>query len=230
MSTWGVFLWEDRDGRASNQMVLLGRWKRRIEAPDLAKVVETYAHGSKVAATRTDNEGKKLEEKEIVKLCLGPDAAQEHIEGHHPDAVYIENKASGIQLVKELRRRRNPATPVQPWTPPRGLRVTGLQSSTTGREPGKFARAQLGSIVLESGAVWYMDVPWAEEVIDGCAKCRFDGSDESDDLEDTVVMAFLIVRQRYMVETESDIDEEEEAEDDWRMREQRNVRFYGRPA
>ena len=158
MSTWGVFLWKDRDGRASNQMVLLGRWKRRIEAPDLAKVVETYAHGSKVAATRTDNEGKKLEEKEIVKLCLGPDAAQEHIEGHHPDAVYIENKASGIQLVKELRRRRNPATPVQPWTPPRGLRVTGLQSSTTGREPGKFARAQLGSIVLESGAVWYMAI------------------------------------------------------------------------
>jgi hypothetical protein len=31
-------------------MILHGRWKRRIEAPDLAKVVETYAHGSKAAA------------------------------------------------------------------------------------------------------------------------------------------------------------------------------------
>ena len=47
-------------------------------------------------------------------------------------------------------------------------------------------------------------------MIDECARGRFDGSDVSDDLPDTVVMA-AIVRQKWLVEIESDIAEEEVA-------------------
>lgn len=52
---------------------------------------------------------------------------------------------------------------------------------------------------------------WAEGVIDEVAKCRFDGTDESDDLPDTVLMMASFVRHRYMIERGTDIDEEEEA-------------------
>ena len=63
-----------------------------------------------------------------------------------------------------------------------------------------------------AGSIWYPDKDWAEGVIDSVAKCRFDGTDETDDLEDTVVMMATYVRQRYMVEREGDINDPEEAE------------------
>lgn len=226
-TTWGVFLWKDRDGRPTYNVILLGRWKRRIDAPDLAKVVEVLAHGSKIAAERRDVEGKKLRETDLVKLVLGEASHETRIAGHRPDEVLIENKVSGIQLVKELRKRRNPSTPVKPWTPPRGLRVTGSQASASGKEPGKYARAQLATLVLEQGCVWYPDKPWAVEVIDECAKCHFDGSDDSDDLPDTVVMAMLHVRQRFMVEVEAEVDEEDEAKKELAKRQRGQVRGYG---
>jgi hypothetical protein len=62
-------------------------------------------------------------------------------------------------------------------------------------------------------------------VIDECAKCKFDGSDESDDLPDTVTAALIYVRQTWMIELESDINEEEEAEDE--VTNKPKKRFYG---
>lgn len=132
----------------------------------------------------------------------------------HPDRILIENKASGIQLVQELRRIRNPAIPVWPWTPPRGLRS----------ELSKRARAFMASLVLEQGAVWYMPRIWAEEVINECAKCRFDGSDEHDDLPDTVAHALLYMRQTYRLDLPTDYDREREA---IRGLPKRRPRLYG---
>jgi hypothetical protein len=192
MTTWGVFEFKGREGRPVFNVILLGWWERRIESPDLPKVVEAYAHGSKHFGD---------EEKAVIELCE-PNSGLKHITGYHPDRVLIENKASGITLIKELRRRKKPRTPVWPFTPPRG---------TSGKEQGKYARAQLGALVLEQGGVWYMDREWSSALIDKVAKLHFDGSDESDDLGDTVVMALIYMRQTYMIELESDVDEEAEA-------------------
>ena len=132
----------------------------------------------------------------------------------HPDRILIENKASGIQLVQELRRMRDPSVPVWPWTPPRGLRT----------EMSKLARAHMASLVLEQGAVWYMPRVWSEEVIEECAKCRFDGSDASDDLPDTVVHALLYMRQSYRLDLPSDYDKERER---LKGKPKKRLRFYG---
>jgi len=63
---------------------------------------------------------------------------------------------------------------------------------------------------FEDGSVWYPDKGWAEGVIDSVAKCRFDDTDESDDLEDTVVMMATFMRQKHKIERTTDIDEDEE--------------------
>lgn len=207
-TTWGVFEYKGRDGRATFNMILLARWKKRVEAPDLPKVVTAFCHGTE-RGFETDKE-----RREASKLCYGDEGRK--VIGENPDSVMIENKASGIWLIKELRKRTKPAIPVKPWNPPRG----------TNGEKGKYARAQLATLVFEQGAVWYMDRDWAAEVIDECGKCRFDGSDESDDLPDTVTAAVIYVRQTYRVETESEINEKAEAEAELeRSRSER--RYYG---
>lgn len=207
MTTWGIFEYKDRvDGRSTFHLILLGHWKKRIESPDLGKVVEAFCHGTK----HIKNEQRLTE---VLNLCNATKAGK--IAGFHPNRILIENAASGRGLIKEMRRRKNPSVPVWPWTPPIGDR---------GKQMGKYARAQLGAIVMEQGAIWYMDREWAAEVIDECAKTAFDGSDESDDLGDTVVMALLFVRQTYRVEIETDINEDEERLADIKKPKRR---FYG---
>src|SRR5688572_25073675 len=48
-TTWGIFESKDREGRAAFNMMLLGRWKQRIESPDLPKVVTAFYAGTKAA-------------------------------------------------------------------------------------------------------------------------------------------------------------------------------------
>jgi phage terminase large subunit-like protein len=204
-TTWGIFEFKDRDGRPANHMILLGRWKRRIDAPDLSKVVVAFCYGTKHWKRKPvpdDQTGKYADMEELVRDLVHNDPLKPVV-GFEPDRVLIENKASGIWLVKELRRMKNPGVPVYPWNPPKG---------DAGTQLGKYARAQKAALVLEKGTVWYQKGAWCEEVIDECARCKFDGSDESDDLPDTVTMAMLYVRQTFMIEFESDIDEDEEAE------------------
>lgn len=199
MTTWGLFEYKGREdgGRPTTHMILLGRWKRRVEAPDLPKIITAFCYGSLAI--------KDANERERINVLCGKNP-DENVTGYYVPSIdfriIIENKMSGIWAIKELRRQRDPRIPVQPWNPPRG----------TTHELGKYARAQLATWTFEQGSVWYADRPWAEEVIDEVAKCRFDGSDKSDDLPDTVVMAAIYVRQRFLVERESDINEQEEAE------------------
>lgn len=216
MTTWGVFEYTGRDGRTTFNMILLDKWKRRIEAPDLPKVVTAFCHG--LNAFETDEE-----KRQVFSIIHGENVpyVPSLITAHKPDSVMIENKASGITLIKELRRRQKPAIPVRPWNPPRGL------DGKASKQMGKFARAQLSTLVFEQGAVWYMDRDWSAEVIDECGKCRFDGSGESDDLPDTVTAAVIYVRQTYRVELEAEINEKQEAESELERSKQGQKRFYG---
>lgn len=75
----------------------------------------------------------------------------------------------------------------------------------------KYACAHMAALTFEQGAVWYMNRQWAEDLITKCAECHFDGSDATDDIEETVVNAAIWVRQSYSVELPQDIDEEAEA-------------------
>jgi hypothetical protein len=152
-------------------------------------------------------------ELEVAEIAKGEGAKS--VTGFHPDKVLIENKASGIWLIKELRRRRAPQLPVHPWNPPMG----------TKGQMGKYARAHFAAVVLEQGAVWYQNFDWCLDVIDECAKCKFDGSDESDDLPDTVAAAMIYVRQTYRLEVNSDIDEDDEFPAE--RQSTRKRKFYG---
>jgi len=60
--------------------------------------------------------------------------------------------------------------------------------------------------VLEDGVVYYLDRPWAEEVIDQCASFP---TDENDDMVDTVTMTLLWLRQGFRIELETEWDEQE---------------------
>lgn len=213
-STWGVFEYREKpDERPTMNMVLLDAWEEKVEAPDLKKHVLIGAWGGKAAR-------KALLEMNPQDPDMVADIKDTDI-GMHPDKILIENKASGLWLVKELRRIRKPRPlPVQPWTGPRGGSATGGK----GQELGKYARAHMASLVLEQGAVWYMSKNWAQKVIDKCAECKFDGTDETDDLEDTVVASMIYVRQTYRVELGSDIDEEAEEKANKR---QGRRQFYG---
>lgn len=195
-TTWGVFEYrEKQDERPTMNMMLLDAWKEKVEAPLLKRQVLIGAWGGKeakkalAAMNPQDREmWEDIDEKEI---------------GMQPDRILIENKASGLWLVRELRRIRKPRPlPVWPWKGPRG---------GSGQELGKFARAHMASLVLEQGAVWYPQKAWALKVIEECAECHFDGSDQYDDLPDTVTSSMIYVRQHYLVELGSDIDEEAEA-------------------
>ena len=196
-TTWGIFKHAGEDGRPTMNMILLDRWKKRVEAPDLKWYVMEGLYGTKFVRQ--------------AMLELDPDyeipaefrAGGKDKDGMYPDRVMIENKASGIWLIKELRKIRKPKPlPVMPWNAPRGGRGN--------KEMNKYQRAILGSLVLEQGAVWYPNRAWAEEVIEECAHCKFDGSDAHDDLPDTVTASMIYVRQTYRVELDTDIDEEEE--------------------
>ena len=121
------------------------------------------------------------------------DNAVDHYRTFKPDLILIEKRASGTSLVQTLRRKGLPA---KAWLPPgsRNLR-------------GKLPRAHVASEVLEDGVVYFIDRPWAHEVIDTCAAFP---SDEHDDLVDCVTMALMWLRQGFRIELETEWDEQEE--------------------
>ena len=118
-----------------------------------------------------------------------------HQDMFQPDLILVEKRASGHQLIQELKRRR---APVRAWLPkgPPGAR-------------GKVPRAHAASHVLEGGAVWYMDGPITRSVIDQCATFPYG---QNDDLVDCVTMATDYLRRHYLVDIPSDELDEEERE------------------
>lgn len=143
---------------------------------------------------------------------------------YKPDRILIEKRASGIQLIQELRRAYVPASS---WLPPGGSRYS----------KGKVPRAHAASVPLELGAVWYMPRNWADDVIDECADFPYG---QHEDLADTVTMALIYLRRHFWLDVpgeDEDDDpkvksirqEKEEAGDSFGARYERpgNRRIYG---
>lgn len=115
--------------------------------------------------------------------------AQEHYDKYKPDRVLVEKKSSGHSLIQELRRAHVP--------------VRALKADRS-----KLARAHAASVVLEQGAVYYLDRPWAQELINDCAKATFIAGDPGNDGPDTAVYAWLHLRNLFWLQLEDEDDEQ----------------------
>lgn len=125
------------------------------------------------------------------------DIVKDHCKLFRPDRVLVEKRASGIQLVQELKRQR---IPVQAWLP-RGQ--PGAK--------GKIPRAHAVAAILEQGSVWYVPGTKTDAVLDQCAAFPYGKNDDS---VDTVTMALSWFRDHWIFKTaddELDPDEIEEA-------------------
>lgn len=121
------------------------------------------------------------------------DTVQFHAKIFKPDRILVEKRASGIQLIQEMTRRR---LPVKAWLP-KGKPGT----------KGKVPRAHAIAAILEGGSVWYIPGPKTEMVIDSCAAFPFG---KHDDDVDTVTCALAYFRDKHIFMTADDeLDEDE---------------------
>lgn len=121
------------------------------------------------------------------------DTVQEHCRWFKPELVLIEKRASGIQLIQEMRRRR---LPVKAWLP----------KGKPGAK-GKVPRAYHVATLIEMGSVWYVPGSKTEEVLADCAAFPYGASD---DAVDTVTCALSYFRDRFLFgNAEDELDEDE---------------------
>lgn len=132
---------------------------------------------------------------EVINERLeGPDLRERAIElakQRHPDYIIIEQKASGHNLIQELRRARMPIVPFNP------------------RTNDKVSRAHVAAILWKNLAVFYPDREWAKAAIE--QTLHFPKGDH-DDIVDSMVMAALWVRKRFWVSLAGEPSEDEEEE------------------
>jgi predicted phage terminase large subunit-like protein len=112
------------------------------------------------------------------------DIIQDHYKMLKPNVILIEKRASGAQLVQELKRLR---LPVKAWLP----------KGKPGAK-GKVPRAHAAAMVMEQGSVWYIPGERTQKVIDQCA--GFPNSTH-DDLVDCVTASLQYFRDRFMFQT-----------------------------
>ena len=101
-----------------------------------------------------------------------------------PDAVIIEKKASGHSLIQDMRQA---GIPVIKYTPDRD----------------KVSRLHTASVLIESGAVWYPDRRWADDVIEHCAVYP---AGDGADIVDTVSQALIRLKTMWYGVPEEDDD------------------------
>lgn len=145
-----------------------------------------------------------------------------HIKRYKPDLVLVEKRASGAQLIQELKRRR---WPVRAWLP------KGRPGSL-----GKVPRANAIVNVLEQGCVWYYPVHHSvattppQAVIDECA--AFPNGAYAD-LTDTVTQFLSWARTFQLIQLPTDplsLVEEDEMRDRQNVDGMEGRRLYARPA
>jgi phage terminase large subunit-like protein len=112
------------------------------------------------------------------------DIIQDHYRFFRPDLILIEKRASGAQVLQELKRLR---LPVKAWLP----------KGKPGAK-GKVPRAHAIAMMLEQGAVHYIPGTATQKVIDQCASFP---NGTHDDLVDTVTCALAYFRDRFMFQT-----------------------------
>lgn len=174
MSAWGVFEHTSRKPTGEEyhhkHVILLGYWQDKVSAVDLMDIA---VHGYEDALT-----GKKV---------------LSHCQLFKPDRVLVEKRASGIQLIQEMKRKR---VPVKAWLP----------KGKPGQK-GKLPRAHAIAVILEQGSVWYVPGVKTEMLLDQCAAFPYGTNDDG---TDTVTMALAYFRDRYIFQThEDEMDESE---------------------
>jgi phage terminase large subunit-like protein len=112
------------------------------------------------------------------------DIIQDHYRFFRPNLILIEKRASGAQVLQELKRLR---LPVKAWLP----------KGKPGAK-GKVPRAHAIAMMLEQGAVHYIPGTATQKVIDQCASFP---NGTHDDLVDTVTCALAYFRDRFMFQT-----------------------------
>lgn len=121
---------------------------------------------------------------------------EHHVARFRPDLIVVEKRASGHQVIQELRRKR---WPVKAWLPP------GIKGAK-----GKVPRAHAAAYVMEQGTVWYMPGPATTQVREECA--AFPNATYKD-WTDTVTQALIFFRDRFLLQVPSDdLDLDEKAE------------------
>jgi len=116
----------------------------------------------------------------------------------HPDALIIENKSAGIQLIQELRATGVPVTPVSPF----GNQWTKM----AGASNDKISRVNRILEMFSSGLVWAIQSSSSEEVIEECAEFP---NGQYDDYVDTVSQALARFRDGGFIRFETDEDDED---------------------
>lgn len=103
-----------------------------------------------------------------------------------PDWILIEKKASGHSLIQELKRKGLPV---------KAVKLGG--SSGRGHGSGDLvARANIASLYLEKGCVFYPPRPWAYQLIESASKFP-NGPPGSRDIVSSITMAWMYCR-RYL--------------------------------
>jgi len=151
-TTWGVF----KDETETPNLILLSVWRGRKEYHEVRKMAQRLAADYLDVNEKVPRNGKPAT----------------------PDMVLVEAKATGDQLIRDLRRGGVMATPFNP-----------------DKKGDKVARVRLITPLIENGLVWmpgqpplYEDMrPFAQDFVDQCG--QFPASD-SRDLIDTMTQAF----------------------------------------
>lgn len=197
-----------------------GTWKQCILVYDTALEESEQADYSAMTAWLSFERTVKIPQRKMAEqkmqnlLMIGAwrskvqaadllDIVLTHIKEFKPDRVIIEKRASGHQLIQELRRRRPRhqygEVLIEAWLPPGPPRATG-----------KVPRANGASLSLNEGSVWYMPGRMTEAVIKECAAFP---NGRNDDWTDTVTAMLLYGRTTNLLEVAPDaISEEEEHE------------------
>lgn len=146
---------------------------------------------------------KRMEFPELVREAKESYKKYTKKTGEHP-LVLIEEKASGLPLIQELRKI--------------GLRVKGIKRNANSGD--KISRCHNITHIFENGRVWvpcnvhevdgkkhYNPLPFAQEVID---QCSLFPNGAHDDLVDTVVDAVAYLRKWREIKTDYDKEDEPE--------------------
>lgn len=148
-----------------------------------------------------------------------------HVKFFRPDWVIVEKKASGIQLIQEMRRERARFVDEQGLDYP--VIVDWLPPFPPGAN-GKTPRAHAASVLLASGTVWYMPGPNTNGVIKECAAYP---NGKYDDWTDTVTSGLIWSRNVNLLDRPTDKLDKHEREEQERQeftRKSEGRSLYGR--
>lgn len=112
------------------------------------------------------------------------------------DAYLVENKASGISLIQDLRKMKFNAN----------INIRGYNPTPDG---DKVARAYMAQALLKGGSVWIPDIEWAHNTVDIVAEFPA-GGPPCADLTDTITQAIIYLKRRHYVTSPDDEDDEQE--------------------